>query len=131
MHWPIVGDLTSPSLYPKSLCLSKAKKYADHGDKMPGKVAQLRSMLLNASGTATALYFHCDAGMDRTGEMYGDYMMTYKNQSYAEVYAFDNDVENPPRDINTVNKQALEWMCLYLREAEGVPQAVLQCNMCT
>jgi hypothetical protein len=33
-------------------------------------------MLESGQGTPTVVYFHCDAGMDRTGEMYGDYMMT-------------------------------------------------------
>jgi hypothetical protein len=36
----------------------------------------LRAMLETAQGTPTVVYFHCDAGMDRTGEVYGDYMMT-------------------------------------------------------
>jgi hypothetical protein len=67
--------------------------------------------------------------MDRTGEMYGDYMMTYRNQTYHEVYDFDNSIEGPGgRAINTVNKQALEWMCLYLQQQPD--QTDPQCNMC-
>ena len=130
VHWPIVGDLVSPSAYPsKKLCLSHAKDYDSHGDHMVTKVTALRAALQNASATPTAVYFHCDAGMDRTGEMYGDYMMTYKNQTYKEVYDFDNTIEGPGgRDIHTVNKQALEWMCLYLQQAEGKFDP--QCNMC-
>ena len=85
-------------------------------------------MLKNAT-QPTAIYFHCDAGMDRTGEMYGDYMMRYNNQTYAEVYAYDNTIEGQGgRTINTVNKQAVEWMCIYLVLEEG--KAKSACNMC-
>ena len=129
VHWPIVGDLISPSTYlTKKLCLSHAKDYDSHGDHMVTKTTALRAMLENASTTPTAVYFHCDAGMDRTGELYGDYSMTYRNQTYKEVYDFDNAIEGPSgRAIHTVNKQALEWMCLYLQQKKTTDP---QCNMC-
>ena len=130
IHWPIVGAITSPSIYPKSICLDKAKKLASSdSDKMVDKTKQIHDMLAAGVSDGTlVVYFHCDAGMDRTGEMYGDYCMRYLNQTYGQVYAFDNTIEgNNSRKINTVNKQALEWMCLYLLEVEGIDPA---CNMC-
>jgi hypothetical protein len=129
IHWPIVGSIISPSIYPKSICLSKAKKLASSdSDKMVDKTKQIHDMMLAGANTTLVIYFHCDAGMDRTGEMYGDYQMRYNNQTYHEVYDFDNTIEgNNSRKINTVNKQALEWMCLYLQEVGGINPA---CNMC-
>lgn len=122
VHWPIVGDVISPDTYPSSLCKSHAKDYDSSGDHMPSKVQQLRGLLTNttASSSYRVVYFHCDAGMDRTGELYGDYQMTFGNQSYSTVLDFDNAIENPPRDINHVNQRALEWYCLYLLEAKGI-----------
>lgn len=127
IKWPIIGDVTSPSIYPKSLCRSEAKKIDSEHDHMVTKIKTLRLLLTNAT-SPTVVYFHCDAGMDRTGEMYGDYQMTYANQTYHEVYDFDNSIEGPGgRSINKVNKQALEWMCIYLFEVKGLNPA---CNMC-
>lgn len=128
VHWPIIGDVTSPSIYPKKLCQSEAKKLDSHGDKIVTRTAAIRQMLTGAK-TPTIVYFHCDAGMDRTGEMYGDYQMRYKNQTYAQVHAYDSSIEGPGgRQINKVNKQALEWMCIYLVMEEGKPKSA--CNMC-
>ena len=59
VHWPIVGDLVSPSTYlTKKLCLSHARDYDKHGDHMVTKTTALRAMLQNASATPTAIYFH-------------------------------------------------------------------------
>ena len=44
IHWPIVGALTSPSIYPKPLCLLEARRLDSGSDHMVTKVAQLRSM---------------------------------------------------------------------------------------
>ena len=34
---------------------------------------------------------------------------------HITVYAYDNAIEGPGgRKINTINKQAIEWMCIYL-----------------
>ena len=85
IHWPIIGDVTSPSIYPKSLCRSEAKKYASSHDAMPNKVSTVHSLLTSAT-TPTVVYFHCDAGMDRTGEMYGDYSMMFRNQTCVWVW---------------------------------------------
>ena len=126
VHWPIVGDIVSPDTYPTSLCKSHAKDYDSSGDHMPSHVQQLRGLLTNgtsASSSYRVVYFHCDAGMDRTGELYGDYMMTFSDQNYSTVLAFDNAIENPPRDINHVNQRALEWYCLYLLEAKGIDRS--------
>ena len=74
------------------------------------------------------VYFHCDAGMDRTGELYGDYMMTFHNRTYTQVLEYDNTIEGAGgRKIHTVSKQALEWMCLYLQQMSPFDP---QCNMC-
>mmetsp|Transcript_18576 Transcript_18576/g.36341 ORF Transcript_18576/g.36341 Transcript_18576/m.36341 type:complete len:235 (+) Transcript_18576:61-765(+) len=124
-HWPIIGDVVSPHIYPKSACLSKAKAYDSSGDHMVTKTRALRAMLENAT-VPTVVYFHCDAGEDRTGELYGDYSMYFRIQTYSEVLAYDDSIET--RKINTVNKQALEWMCLYLQEE--VPNVNPMCNVC-
>ena len=44
VHWPIVGAVTSPSIYPKSLCLAEARKLDSGSDHMVTKVTQLRSL---------------------------------------------------------------------------------------
>jgi hypothetical protein len=86
IHWPIVGAITSPSIYPKSLCLDKAKKYeSSDSDKMVDKTKQIHDMMQAGANNTLLIYFHCDAGMDRTGEMYGDYQMRFNNQTYHQV----------------------------------------------
>lgn len=133
VHWPIIGDVVSPHAYDdtKDICLGKAKSYDERGDHMVTKTELLRGYLIENRPlpVPVVVYFHCDAGMDRTGEMYGDYSMRYKNQTYSQVYDYDNSIEGPGgRQINTVNKQALEWMCLYLQTS--VPTTRPQCNAC-
>jgi hypothetical protein len=54
---------------------------------------------------------------------------SYRNQTYSVVLAYDDSIEGPGgREINTVNKQALEWMCLYLQLQAGAFDP--QCNVC-
>ena len=63
-----------------------------------------RTSLRTPTNQAPRARRSCDAGVDRTGELYGDYQMWFGNQTYSQVYAYDNAIE--PRKINTVNKQA-------------------------
>ena len=44
VHWPIVGALTSPSIYPKSLCLLEARRLDSGSDHMVTKIRELRAV---------------------------------------------------------------------------------------
>jgi len=134
VKWPIVGDLTAPSsAATKQICLQHAAQYDSRPDHMVTKTTELRGILETAAALdppqPTVVYFHCDAGMDRTGEVYGDYKMMYGNQTYEQVYAYDNTIEGPGgRKIHDVSNNALEWMCLYLQQQPGAFDP--QCNKC-
>lgn len=56
VHWPIVGDVTSPNIYTKSLCHHRAKEYPKSHDRMPDKVQSMRDWMEGAT-QPTVVYF--------------------------------------------------------------------------
>lgn len=56
-----------------------------------------RSLLLlqdnSKMGASHVIYIHCEAGMDRTGEMSGSYYLHGLNMTFEAALAVDNSVE--------------------------------------
>lgn len=64
------------------------------------------------------IYFHCECGCDRTGEIGGSYAMKYMNMTYAEAYHWDESIAG--RWIIPNHNWAMEWYCEYLHYVEGM-----------
>ena len=47
------------------------------------------------------IYFHCEAGVDRTGEIAGSYYFRWLGWSFQQALAYDNSIET--RDMETTS----------------------------
>lgn len=74
-------------------------------------------MVHTRASAPQVIYIHCEAGVDRTGELSGSYNMQYFNQTYQQVLAFDDGVE--PRKISSGAENGLQWYALYVQYALG------------
>jgi len=91
----IVGDLTSPDIYPTSYVQAEAMNLASwQPDSLPSFIPSLNKVLNTpgANGLPVVIYFHCECGCDRTGEIAGSYAMTYMGYTYNQAYAWDQEV---------------------------------------
>ena len=70
------------------------------------------------------VFFHCEEGVDRTGEVAAGYAMKYLNQTFQEVMTFNDHVIS--RNIEKASFQAAQWYCWYLYYAQG--QQSLDCS---
>ena len=88
-------------------------------DNLPKKIPQLYNWVHPAEPTTTPLivFFHCEAGSDRTGHIAGSYAMAYKNKTLAEVYAWDTEVAGRPIATNSLN--GLLFFCWWLTQVQG------------
>merc|ERR1719305_915343 len=114
INWPLLTDLIGPCLVSESKRIKEATDGHWDLDDLPAKVPVLRSILHTpgADNIPTVLYVHCEAGVDRTGELCGSYVMEYQGQSFAEVLKFDDSVE--PRPISFEAENGLEWYAAYV-----------------
>eukprot|EP00053_Salpingoeca_punica_P016662 m.158287 g.158287 ORF g.158287 m.158287 type:complete len:242 (-) comp17016_c0_seq1:3392-4117(-) len=116
INWPIVGDLTHPDHYSEAERRQKAIDLDSWQiDKLPSKMSQVTQLLRSPHGDGTrsrVIYMHCEAGMDRTGEMSGSYYMYAQNSTFYDALAYDETVE--PRNISIYSQNAFQWYCYNL-----------------
>lgn len=119
IHYKIVGEETSPFDVDSSKLPGLASSFDSwSADKLPTFVDSIRNTL-----TATdyplpaALYIHCECGCDRTGEVAGAYYLQYMNMTLHDAHQLDMTIAK--REIDTVNLNALEWYCFYLKYAKN------------
>ena len=135
VHWTIVGMLINGTDLPDWLRKEAAlyEKKWDFEDRLLERVPQLHDWLWEANstqsfeshgyvkGTPLVFYIHCEAGMDRTGEVSGSYYLKYLKWTYMKTLAYDYHVENNPRPIEYLSQNALNWFCWHLYYTEGYP----------
>ncbi|EAR83120.1 dual specificity phosphatase domain protein (macronuclear) [Tetrahymena thermophila SB210] len=116
-HYPIFGSIVNPNSLPNFLAKFFSKYYPiwNH-DNMNIITQELRENLLQQGERPKIIFFHCIAGEDRTGQVFGGYVMRYLNWSYQRALDFDNQVET--RKINNGSKYGLNWYCYYLNNQE-------------
>jgi len=120
----IMGDATSPELYPTFYVEDEAMDLASwQPDDLPALIPSLRQVLYSPGpqNLPVVIYFHCECGCDRTGEIAGSYMMTYMNYTYTESYNWDQSIAG--RWILPNHNWAMEWYCCYLRYSKGMAVA--------
>lgn len=121
VHRPIWGSLEDPFSFPEPVRKEMAKTLPKWShDDLPGLMQELRTMLTETFKN-TAIFIHCNAGEDRTGEVSGSYYITYLQDSFARALEIDNTNEN--RDIRCASAHELIWYCLFLHytNATGFP----------
>jgi len=69
-------------------------------------------MLQEHKENPTIIYIHCQAGIDRTGELSGAYMLTYLSKSLEDVTKISNDIAGG--EISKYSLNALKWYNLLL-----------------
>jgi hypothetical protein len=93
-NWPIVGSLISPNVLSESERMKEVAALNTSIDNLPTFIPRIRSTVFNdvAPTTPTFVFFHCEAGSDRTGQVAGSYMMHYKGYTAQQAYLWDNEV---------------------------------------
>ena len=96
-----------------------ASTYADWGsDRLVERVVALRAMLAAQMSLPQVIYFHCDCGCDRTGQLAGGYMMRYHGSSWDLAVAYNRAVAGRPQTCPT--HRQMQWYCVYLNLALGL-----------
>ena len=123
LHWPIVGSLVRP---PGDVSVIKdiinyyMKSTLDRLDvKLPVLHHALSTEHLNVSWF---IYTHCEAGVDRTGEVSGAYYMQYLHMTFGDAVKVDNTITN--RDMYEDSRNELQWYCYYLKFERGMKDLV-------
>eukprot|EP00949_MAST-11_sp_MAST-11-sp1_P004354 g4354.t1 len=130
VNWPLgLAGIVPPSKFSPSKRREMANSSVWKLDKIPERVAVIREMLQNSTGPdgrPIAIYVHCTAGCDRTGEVVGSYRLRYDlGLNVTQMYALD--VKECGRPPNYWSTTALEWFCIYM-ENNGRPS--LDDNTC-
>lgn len=122
INWPLgLAGLVPPSAYSTHKRYEMANSSVWKVDHIPERVAQIRQMLMGAAGPGgvpIAIYVHCTAGCDRTGEVIGAYRLQYQTQNLTEMYALDTS--ECGRSPNYFSTGALEWYCYYWEDNNGM-----------
>lgn len=112
VSWPLgLAGLIRPHLYPEPERRQMAKSTVWEFDQLPERIPTLRSFLLNEGGRPNAIYVHCTAGCDRTGEVVGAYRIMYQNVTTREMYQLS--CTECGRCPNYFGTGGLEWYCYY------------------
>ena len=93
-NWPIVGSIISPNMLSEAERIKEVAALNISIDNLPTLIPKIRSTLSNSvpPTTPTFLFFHCEAGSDRTGQVAGSYMMQYKGYTARQAFEWDNEV---------------------------------------
>ena len=119
LHWPIIGSALRPPGN-EDVVKGVVKNYIEHSeDRLDLKIPELHSLLnTEFSDSSWVIYSHCEAGVDRTGEMSGAYYMQYLDMSFQDALKVDDSIIK--RDMYEVSRNALQWYCYYLKFEKGM-----------
>jgi hypothetical protein len=90
-------------------------------DRLAERTSRLSEILKNGAPTRErplCVYVHCVAGIDRTGEMIGAYLLRTTRMSLSQVLSYDDAIGHRP--IAKASRIHLEWFCLWLVATEQV-----------
>jgi hypothetical protein len=76
LNWPLgFAGVAPPSAFPEGLRRLMLRTVVWDIDRLPTRVQSLRELLTTEHSSSVAIYVHCSAGCDRTGELIGAYML--------------------------------------------------------
>eukprot|EP00038_Savillea_parva_P030904 m.81263 g.81263 ORF g.81263 m.81263 type:complete len:238 (+) comp9400_c0_seq3:76-789(+) len=117
INWIIVGFLTAPPVKDPKLLKELVKAGAWDVDKVPDRMKTLHEYMTTPTQVPQVIYMHCEAGVDRTGEMSGAYYLKWQNMTLPQALEIDDHIEN--RNMEKWSLFALEWYCWHLVFNEG------------
>eukprot|EP01138_Halocafeteria_seosinensis_P003533 gb/GECG01003611.1/.p1 GENE.gb/GECG01003611.1/~~gb/GECG01003611.1/.p1 ORF type:complete len:242 (+),score=26.12 gb/GECG01003611.1/:1-726(+) len=86
-------------------------------DKLPSRLEQAHQWVHGMQDSPLVVYWHCEGGCDRTGEISGAYYVTY--QGYNITAAYDKNTKDCGRPENYWSINMLGWYCLYYEKQSG------------
>jgi protein-tyrosine phosphatase len=117
---PILGESLAPEAtfaHNETLGIALAASLEDwQPDQLVARVRRLRRQLDTESNMC--LYVHCEAGIDRTGELIGAFELSL-GASWRDVMERAHRYSDN-RELKASNLHALQWYCLY--ERHGAPK---------
>ena len=81
-------------------------------DHLPSRLDQLKAWLDTKFDRPVVMYYHCEAGCDRTGELSAAYYITH--QGYNLTDAFHKDTVDCGRAPNYFSKGAIGWCGAFI-----------------
>lgn len=128
LFWHMVGTRShaaSPVFNASGVRAALAADYETWGsDKLVERVEMLGQMVQQSQKVPQVIFFHCDCGCDRTGQLAGGYMMRFQNKSWSEVVATNTKVAGRPQVCDTHFQ--MQWYCLYLNTT-GIGKSTGDC----
>eukprot|EP01138_Halocafeteria_seosinensis_P007391 gb/GECG01007556.1/.p1 GENE.gb/GECG01007556.1/~~gb/GECG01007556.1/.p1 ORF type:complete len:255 (+),score=23.81 gb/GECG01007556.1/:1-765(+) len=117
--WPIVGAVLPPQYVDnqtrKSIVDDPSLLFSI--DKLPSRIRVVHDWVHTVHDVPKVIFWHCDAGCDRTGEVSGAYYVRY--QGYNISAALDRDVKDCGREPSYFSRGMLGWYCLYYENTTG------------
>lgn len=112
------GDIEDPNLINVEDRIQKAITLSQwQHDNLPEYIPTLRQLLYTIGNRPMVIYFHCECGCDRTGEVGAAYLMKFQNVTYEKAMAWNTAIAGRP--ILPNHKFAVLWYCYYLNLVEG------------
>lgn len=81
------------------------------------RIKAIRQILETPNPRQIAIFVHCTAGCDRTGEVIGSYRYHF-DQSLSIKEMYSQNVIECGRAPNYFSTSALEWFCIYQRAVD-------------
>lgn len=117
ISYPILGSKIYANKLPQFLTNFVSKLYAFWSHDQLQKLTQRVYLDVRIQETVPkVVFFHCQAGEDRTGDVFGAYQMTHNGWSYKEALWFDNHVLSRP--ILNHTRNGMNWYCWYLQNVK-------------
>ena len=123
MRWPLLGALpVDPAHFHNSTRVRMAQSDVWAVDRLPERVQEIRALLrgdhdarerMGGAGLPLAVYGHCEAGCDRTGEFMAALYMSAAGMTVEE--AWERDARECGRPPNTLAEPAIKWFCLWMQ----------------
>ena len=88
-------------------------------DNLPNFIPRIRNTVFNEvpPTTPTLIFFHCEAGADRTGQVAASYMMQYHGFTAKQAFEWDNEVAG--RNIAQMSQNGMLFYCWWLTYQQG------------
>ena len=118
-NWPIVGSLISPNWLSEEERRKEVAGLNNSIDDLPKRIPLLHDWIhpIEEPTLPLIVFFHCEAGSDRTGAIAGSYAMSYLGKNLQEVYAWDTEVAGRPIASNLLF--GMMFFCWWLTYIQG------------
>ena len=119
INWPIVGSLVSPNWLSEAERIKEVAALNVSIDNLPSLIPKIRNAIFSdvPPTTPTIIFFHCEAGSDRTGQVAGSYMMQYHGYTAKQAFEWDNEVAQ--RTIEQMSQNGMLFYCWWLTYQQG------------